>query len=57
VTGDHPTRFPELAYRRDFPGVWRFVDVSTGHSVGPHYPTRAALLEDLERYAGVFGCR
>lgn len=51
-----PTRFAELGYRKDARRVWRFVDRSTEASVGPHYPSRAELLADLDRYATEFGC-
>jgi len=37
-------------------GSWRFVDTSTGAHVGPYYVTKIELLQDLDRYAGVFGC-
>lgn len=50
------TRYPELAYESVTRGLWRFVDVSTGSHVGPHYRTKAELLADLERFAAVFGC-
>ena len=45
------TRYPELGFRQDAPGLWRVVDVSTGSSVGPQYSTRSELLADLARYA------
>ncbi len=55
VTGPTPkvksTRFPELGYRLDSPRNWRFVDTSTDNSVGPSYPTRESLLENLTAYA------
>ena len=55
------TRFPELAYqhRGDH---WRILDVggcepgAEPAGIGPQYPTRAALVADLERYAAVYGC-
>lgn len=50
------TRFAELGYRLDAPECWRIVDLSSGHSIGPHYRTVLELLADLERYAAGFGC-
>lgn len=53
------TRFPELAYqhRGDH---WRILDMGDApereSGIGPQYPTRAALVADLERYAAVYGC-
>ena len=45
------TRFAELGYRQDAPGLWRFVDQITDNSVGPQYHSKAELLADLARYA------
>ncbi len=45
------TRFPELGFRKDAPGLWRFVCTETGQSVGPQYASKAELLADLTRYA------
>ncbi len=53
-----PTRFLELAYRCDGPGLWRVYDVSSPErpaAVGPHYRTKAELLADLQRYGAEFG--
>ena len=50
-----PTRFPELAYRRDAPHIWRIIATETMQSIGPHYFTRAELLADLDRYARDYG--
>lgn len=55
------TRFPELAFqhRGDH---WRFLDMNDvpqgadPAGIGPQYPTRAALVADVERYAAVYGC-
>lgn len=47
----HATRFTELGYRNEMPGLWRFVDTASGASVGRHYPTKEALLGDIDRYA------
>jgi len=57
ISGIRPTRFPELGYRQDGPGLWRIYDRSepTG-AVGPAYPSKAELFGDLERYAAEFGC-
>jgi hypothetical protein len=57
-----PTRFSELGYRQDAPGLWRVVALdspngSTGASIGPQYRTKAELLGDLELYAAVYGCK
>ena len=54
-----PTRYVELGYRCDGPGLWRIYDVMDATSpaaVGPQYRTKAELLADLERYARDFGC-
>ncbi len=59
----HPTRFPELSYVNDAPGLWRIVDALNGLNasgylsrIGPHYRTKGELLADLARYASVYGC-
>ncbi len=59
----HPTRYPELSYVHETPGLWRIVDALGGLNasgflsrIGPHYRTRAELLADLARYASVYGC-
>lgn len=52
------TRFPELGYRCDGPGLWRIYDISDhdrAAAVGPQYRTRGELLADLDRYATEFG--
>lgn len=59
---NYPTRYAELWYRNDAEttkkkACWRFVDASTGASVGPQYPDRIELLADLDRFAGEFGAR
>lgn len=48
------TKYAELRYALQEPGLWRFI--ADSHVVGPQYPTREALLNDLERYAYQFGC-
>ena len=50
-----PTRYKEIGYRQDCRGVWRFVDQSTGQSIGLHYHSRAELLADLGHFAAAFG--
>ncbi len=50
-----PTRYVYLGYVQDGPRLWRLVDLThevcgLNPRVGPHYPTRAELLADLERY-------
>ena len=54
-----PTRFPELGYRQDGPGLWRIYALDDGResAVGPFYPTKAELLADLDRYAREYGCQ
>ncbi len=59
----HPTRFPELSYVNDAPGLWRIVDALGGLNasgflsrIGPHYRTKGELLADLARCASVYGC-
>jgi hypothetical protein len=49
------TRYPELCYQRQW-DLWRIVTAEDEATVGPQYRTRAELLGDLERYAGVYGC-
>jgi hypothetical protein len=49
------TRFPDLNYQRQW-DRWRFVTSEDGATVGPPYRSKAELLADLERYAGVYGC-
>ena len=50
-----PTRYPELGYQKVAPGLWRFVDLETGSTVGPQFKTKAELLADLARYATEYG--
>lgn len=53
-----PTRYPELGYRQDGPGLWRIYAVAHGSqpaAVGPHYRSKAELLGDLVRYATEYG--
>ena len=51
------TRFTELSYQRVVAGLWRLIDNQTGNHIGPHYRTKRALLEDLERFASeIYGC-
>ena len=50
------TRYPELGYRCNAPGLWRIVDKDTGASVGPLYRSKGELLADLNRYATAYGC-
>jgi len=49
------TRYAELAYEQHARDLWRIIDTSTGAAVGPQYKSRAELLADLRRFAGVFG--
>lgn len=54
-----PTRYPELGYRCDGPGLWRIYDMADKgreSPVGPQYTSKAELLADLGRYAKDFGC-
>ena len=57
------TRFSELGYVQDAPGLWRIVSISDGRNVcgfwprvGPFYCSKAELLADLRQYAKEFGC-
>ena len=50
------TRFSDLSYRCDAPGLWRIVATDTDSSIGPYYASKAELLSDLERYAKEYGC-
>ena len=54
-----PTRFAELGYRNDGPGVWRIYDVTEAReaAIGPIYRSKTELLADLQRYATEYGCR
>lgn len=52
-----PTRFPELGYRNDGPGLWRIYATETEAAIGPFYRTKAELMADLDRYAQVYGCQ
>lgn len=56
-TGIKPTRFLELGYRHECPGLWRIVEMTDGKPMGPLYRTRLELLADLERFAREdYGC-
>ncbi len=56
------TRFPELGYRMDAPGLWRIYDIidlkadGSPAAIGPQYANKLELLADLDRYATSFGC-
>lgn len=58
------TRFAELGFINQEPGLWRFVDkqnpISTSPygfaTIGPQYATKAELLADLSRFATEYGC-
>ena len=45
------TRFPSLGFAQVKRGLWRFVDKSTGCTVGQYYARKDELLADMERYA------
>jgi len=54
----HETKFPELGYACLEAGCWRFASRQAARTsgrvvrcVGPVYPTKEALLKDLQRYA------
>lgn len=51
----NPTRFKELGYVKVAPGLWRIVSREDGAAIGPHYPSKAELMADLERYAIEYG--
>jgi hypothetical protein len=55
--GIFTTRYPELGYRREAPGLWHIYDLTTLRPVGPQYGSQKELLADLDRYAAIFGCR
>ena len=55
LNGRYSTKYPELKFRQDSRDNWRIVDASNSASIGPSYPTRAALLADLDAFAVVFG--
>lgn len=53
------TGYPGLGYQRQF-NNWRFVNTEEDKTDnppahGPYYATRAALLDDLTRYAKQYG--
>lgn len=48
------TRFETLGFTKRAPGFWRFVDLTTGQTVGLIYQTKAELLADLDRFALAF---
>jgi hypothetical protein len=50
------TKYRELGYTRLDSKTWQFVSLEDRRQVGRHYPTRASLLADLERYASEYGC-
>jgi len=50
------TRYPELVYILQAPGLWRIVSVETDDTVGPHYHSERELLSDLNRFAESYGC-
>lgn len=52
-----PTRYAQLGYRHDGPGLWRLYDLTGDEPscVGPQYPSKWELLCDLQRYAEQFG--
>ena len=55
------TRYAELGYRQEGPGLWRICDISAGEGnesdVGPYYRTKTELLADLASFAATFGCK
>jgi hypothetical protein len=51
-----PTRYAEIGYRQEGPGLWRFVSTETDQSIGEHYRSKAELLADLRAYAVGYGC-
>jgi hypothetical protein len=50
------TRFKEIGFMKVAPGLWRFVDLETGCTIGAHYARKDELLADLARYATEYGC-
>jgi len=53
TTTVHQTRFQNLGYWHQLPGLWQHVDLSgdTPSQIGPQYPTREALVADTYRFA------
>jgi hypothetical protein len=60
----YKTRFTEIGFTLNWPGDWRFVDLSDAqdgnkdnmHCVGQSYPTKEQLIANIERYAAEYGC-
>ena len=44
------TRFEEVGYINQAPGMWRFVDTDSKAVIGGIYPTKAELLADLAAF-------
>ena len=45
------TRFAGLGYSMQSRGLWRFIDLDTGATIGSQYPTKADLLADVSTFA------
>jgi hypothetical protein len=56
ASSTYRTKYRELGYTRLDSVTWQIVSLEDGRQVGQHYPTRAALLADLENYASMYGC-
>ena len=58
------TRFSEIGFTLNYPGDWRFVDLTSAadgnkdnmHCIGASYPTKEQLMLNIERYAAEYGC-
>ncbi len=50
-----PTRFKGLGFRKEGPGLWRFVDEETDASIGPQFSTKAELMGNVAEFAAIRG--
>ena len=49
------TRVPGLGFAKVCPGLWRFIDLATGATIGAHYARKDELLCDVSRFAAERG--
>ncbi len=49
------TRFDGLGFIQQAPGLWRFIDLESGCTIGEYYTRKDELLADLTRYATTYG--
>ena len=54
----YKTRFSEIGFTMIEPGCWQFLSLMDGEpsQVGSHYPTKAEIMVNIERYAAEYGC-